>query len=65
LTSLAYPVADVVLLALLVAVGAILGLRRDRTLILLAPPSGARSSATSSSSTWPPGSSTWKAAGWT
>ena len=35
-TSLAYPVADVVLLALLVAVGAILGIRRDRTLLLLA-----------------------------
>ena len=35
LTSLAYPVADVVLLALLVAVGAILGVRRDRTLLLL------------------------------
>jgi diguanylate cyclase (GGDEF)-like protein len=34
-TSLAYPVADVVLLALLVAVGAILGVRRDRTLLLL------------------------------
>ncbi|TFV79170.1 EAL domain-containing protein [Blastococcus sp. CT_GayMR19] len=34
-TSLAYPVADVVLLALLVAVGAILGIRRDRTLLLL------------------------------
>jgi diguanylate cyclase (GGDEF)-like protein len=36
ITSLAYPVADVVLLALLVAVGAILGVRRDRTLLLLA-----------------------------
>ena len=36
LTSLAYPIADVVLLALLVAVGAILGVRRDRTLLLLA-----------------------------
>jgi diguanylate cyclase (GGDEF)-like protein len=36
LTSLAYPVADIVLLALLVAVGAILGVRRDRTLLLLA-----------------------------
>jgi diguanylate cyclase (GGDEF)-like protein len=35
-TSLAYPTADVVLLGLLVAVGAILGVRRDRTLILLA-----------------------------
>ncbi len=35
LTALAYPVADLVLLALLVAVGAILGVRRDRTLILL------------------------------
>ena len=35
-TSLSYPVADVVLLALLVAVGAILGIRRDRTLLLLA-----------------------------
>ncbi|WP_245160125.1 EAL domain-containing protein [Blastococcus sp. CT_GayMR20] len=35
-TSLAYPIADVVLLALLVAVGAILGVRRDRTLLLLA-----------------------------
>ncbi|HEY0507861.1 MAG TPA: EAL domain-containing protein [Blastococcus sp.] len=34
-TSLAYPTADVVLLALLVAVGAILGVRRDRTLLLL------------------------------
>ena len=34
-TSLAYPIADVVLLALLVAVGAILGVRRDRTLLLL------------------------------
>ena len=36
LTSLAYPVADVVLLGLLVAVGAILGVRGDRTLLLLA-----------------------------
>jgi hypothetical protein len=36
ITSLAYPIADVVLLALLAAVGAILGVRRDRTLILLA-----------------------------
>ncbi len=34
--SLAYPIADVVLLALLVAVGAILGVRRDRTLLFLA-----------------------------
>jgi diguanylate cyclase (GGDEF)-like protein len=34
-TSLAYPIADVVLLALLVAVGAILGVRRDRVLLLL------------------------------
>jgi diguanylate cyclase (GGDEF)-like protein len=34
-TSLAYPVADVLLLGLLAAVGAILGVRRDRTLILL------------------------------
>jgi len=34
-TSLAYPIADVVLLALLVAVGSILGVRRDRTLLLL------------------------------
>jgi diguanylate cyclase (GGDEF)-like protein len=34
-TSLAYPTADVVLLALLVAVSAILGIRRDRTLLLL------------------------------
>ncbi|MCV2491295.1 EAL domain-containing protein [Geodermatophilus sp. YIM 151500] len=34
-TSLAYPIADVVLLALLVAMGAILGVRRDRTLLLL------------------------------
>ena len=33
-TSLAYPTGDVVLLALLVAVPAILGVRRDRTLIL-------------------------------
>ncbi|UOY03024.1 putative bifunctional diguanylate cyclase/phosphodiesterase [Blastococcus sp. PRF04-17] len=36
ITSMAYPIADVVLLALLVAVGAILGVRRDRTLLLLA-----------------------------
>ena len=35
LTNLAYPTGDVVLLALLVAVGAILGVRRDRTLLLL------------------------------
>ena len=35
MTSLAYPIADVVLLALLVGVGAILGVRRDRTLLLL------------------------------
>ncbi len=41
LTSLAYPVADVVLLALLVAVGAILGVRRDRTLLLLGAGIGA------------------------
>jgi diguanylate cyclase (GGDEF)-like protein len=34
-TNLAYPVADVLLLALLVAVGAILGVRRDRTLLLV------------------------------
>jgi diguanylate cyclase (GGDEF)-like protein len=34
-TSLAYPIADVVLLAVLAAVGAILGVRRDRTLLLL------------------------------
>jgi hypothetical protein len=34
-TSLAYPTADVVLLALLVAVSAIVGIRRDRTLLLL------------------------------
>ena len=34
-TSLAYPIADVVLLALLVGMGAILGVRRDRTLLLL------------------------------
>jgi hypothetical protein len=40
-TSLAYPVADVVLLALLVAVSAILGIRRDRTLLLLAAAIGA------------------------
>jgi EAL domain-containing protein (putative c-di-GMP-specific phosphodiesterase class I)/GGDEF domain-containing protein len=36
LTSLAYPFADVLLLALLVAVGAVLGVRRDRALLLLA-----------------------------
>jgi diguanylate cyclase (GGDEF)-like protein len=36
ITNLAYPTGDVVLLALLVAVGAILGVRRDRTLLLLA-----------------------------
>ena len=41
LTSLAYPVADVVLLALLVAVGAILGVRRDRTLLWLGAGIGA------------------------
>jgi diguanylate cyclase (GGDEF)-like protein len=41
ITSLAYPIADVVLLALLVAVGAILGVRRDRTLLLLAAAIGA------------------------
>jgi diguanylate cyclase len=35
-TSLAYPLADVLLLAVLVAVGAILGLRGDRTVLLLA-----------------------------
>jgi diguanylate cyclase (GGDEF)-like protein len=35
-TNLAYPVADVLLLALLVAVGGILGVRRDPTLLLLA-----------------------------
>ncbi len=40
-TGLAYPIADVVLLALLVAVGAILGVRRDRTLLLLAAAIGA------------------------
>jgi diguanylate cyclase (GGDEF)-like protein len=34
LTNLAYPVADVLLLALLAAVSAILGVRRDRTLLL-------------------------------
>jgi diguanylate cyclase (GGDEF)-like protein len=34
LTSLAYPTGDIVLLALLVAVSAILGVRRDRTLLL-------------------------------
>jgi diguanylate cyclase (GGDEF)-like protein len=36
LTNLAYPVADVVLLALLVAVGSALGVRRDPTLLLVA-----------------------------
>ncbi len=36
LTNLAYPVADVLLLALLVAVGAILGVRRDRVVLLIA-----------------------------
>jgi diguanylate cyclase len=36
LATLAYPVADVVLLALLIAVGSILGVRGDRTLVLLA-----------------------------
>ena len=41
LTSLAYPIADVVLLALLGAVGAILGVRRDRTLLLLGAAIGA------------------------
>jgi diguanylate cyclase (GGDEF)-like protein len=35
ITTLAYPVADVVLLALLVAVGAVSGARGDRTLVLL------------------------------
>ena len=35
ITNLAYPVADVLLLALLVAVGAILGVRRDPTLLVL------------------------------
>jgi hypothetical protein len=35
LTNLAYPVADVVLLALLVGVSAILGVRRERTLLLV------------------------------
>ncbi|SDY16054.1 diguanylate cyclase/phosphodiesterase [Geodermatophilus africanus] len=35
LTSLAYPVADVVLLALLVGVSAMLGVRRERTLLLV------------------------------
>jgi diguanylate cyclase (GGDEF)-like protein len=35
LTSLAYPTADVVLLGLLVAVSAIVGIRQDRTLLLL------------------------------
>ncbi|MGY2084425.1 putative bifunctional diguanylate cyclase/phosphodiesterase [Blastococcus sp. SYSU DS0539] len=34
-TNLAYPIADVVLLALLVAVSAILGVRGDRTLLLV------------------------------
>ena len=34
-TSLAYPLADIVLLALLVAVTAIFGVRRDRALLLL------------------------------
>ena len=34
LTNLAYPVADVVLLALLVGVSAMLGVRRERTLLL-------------------------------
>ncbi|MET0765085.1 MAG: bifunctional diguanylate cyclase/phosphodiesterase [Blastococcus sp.] len=34
-TNLAYPTGDLLLLALLVAVGAILGVRRDRTLLLL------------------------------
>ncbi|WP_307824437.1 putative bifunctional diguanylate cyclase/phosphodiesterase [Geodermatophilus bullaregiensis] len=34
-TNLAYPLADVVLLALLVAVSAILGVRRDHTLLLV------------------------------
>jgi diguanylate cyclase (GGDEF)-like protein len=34
-TNLAYPLADVVLLALLVAVSAILGVRRDQALLLL------------------------------
>ncbi len=34
IVSLAYPIADVLLLALLVAVGAILGVRSDRTLVL-------------------------------
>jgi diguanylate cyclase (GGDEF)-like protein len=36
LTNLAYPVADVLLLALLIAVAAILGVRSDPTLLLLA-----------------------------
>ncbi|WNV77260.1 EAL domain-containing protein [Geodermatophilus sp. DSM 44513] len=36
LTSLAYPMADVLLLAVLVALGSILGLRRDLTISLLA-----------------------------
>jgi diguanylate cyclase len=40
-TNLAYPVADVVLLALLVAVGAILGMRGDRTLVLVGAAIGA------------------------
>jgi hypothetical protein len=35
LTNLAYPVADVVLLALLVGVSAMLGVRRERTLLLV------------------------------
>jgi diguanylate cyclase (GGDEF)-like protein len=35
ITSLAYPLADVLLLALLVGVTAILGVRRDRTLLLV------------------------------
>jgi diguanylate cyclase (GGDEF)-like protein len=35
ITNLAYPTGDLLLLALLVAVGAILGVRRDRTLLLL------------------------------
>src|SRR4029453_18999879 len=34
-TSLAYPIADVVLLSVLAAVGAILGVRGDRTLLLI------------------------------
>ena len=36
LTNLAYPIADVLLLAVLFAVGAILGVRRDRTLLWIA-----------------------------